>query len=111
MIILDSKESEALLCRKYVGFCFIREEMSMETGRRMRGITFPAVLTAVCLLGAADLGMLGLGVRPAQAQSCSNSRCSGTSSCIRQVSEACSFPDARSCITTRCAFNGPGPAY
>jgi hypothetical protein len=54
--------------------------------------------------------MLGLGVRPAQAQGCSNSRCSGTSSCMRQVSEACSFPDSRSCLTTRCAFVGPGPA-
>jgi hypothetical protein len=89
----------------------VEKERRMETGTRMRRFAFPAVLTVACLLGAADLGMLGLGVRPAQAQGCSNSRCSGTSSCMRQVSEACSFPDSRSCLTTRCAFNGPGPIY
>ncbi len=83
----------------------------METGTRMRRFAFPAVLTAVCLLGAADLGVLGIGATSAQAQYCSNSRCSGVSMCVRQVSEACSFPDARSCMTTRCSFVGPGPIY
>lgn len=83
----------------------------METGTRLRRFAFPAALTAVCLLGAADLGIFGIGARPAQAQGCSNSRCSGVSMCVRQASEACSFPDSRSCLTTRCSFLGPGPIY
>jgi hypothetical protein len=42
---------------------------------------FRFLLTAVALMAAMDLGIAGLGVRPAQAQSCPNTECHGWQMC------------------------------
>jgi hypothetical protein len=68
----------------------------------MRRIALSA-LTLTCIWGGLETGLLT--PRAAYAEShCNDATCNGPTACKYSPTNSCEFPDARSCLTTRCAF-------